>query len=205
MFDLPQTGAMIVLSGPSGSGKSSICKKVFSVIDDYYFSISTTTRNIRDGETNGVDYFFVSKEEFISDVESGYFLEWAEVHGNYYGTSIKPVIEALQDDKIVILDIDVQGFLLLKEKLNSEFKSVFITTPSFGELKDRLINRNTDSLETIEKRLINAKQEMQYIQQYDYFIVNDDLDIATDKLLSVIRLAKSMNSRIDVDQFIKNW
>jgi guanylate kinase len=205
MFDLPQTGAMIVLSGPSGSGKSSICKKVFSVIDDYYFSISTTTRNIRDGETNGVDYFFVSKEEFISDVESGYFLEWAEVHGNYYGTSIKPVIEALQDDKIVILDIDVQGFLLLKEKLNSEFKSVFITTPSFGELKDRLINRNTDSLETIEKRLINAKQEMQYIQQYDYFIVNDDLDIASDKLLSVIRLAKSMNSHIDVDQFIKNW
>jgi guanylate kinase len=205
MIELPSSGAMIVLSGPSGSGKSSICKKVFNLIDNYYFSISTTTRDIRDGEKDGVDYFFVSKEEFVEDIENGYFLEWAEVHGNYYGTSIKPVIKALEKDKIVILDIDVQGFLLLKKKLNDVFHSVFITTPTYNELESRLINRNTDSIETINKRLINAKQEMQYINQYDYFIINDDLDEATQKLLSVIKLSKLKNSFADIDEFIQNW
>jgi len=205
MINLPHSGTMIVLSGPSGSGKSSLCKKAFSQIYNYYFSISTTTRDIRDGEKNGEDYFFVSKDEFMNDIEDGFFLEWAEVHGNYYGTSLKPVIQALKENKIVILDIDVQGFLLLKKKLNHNFTSVFITTPSFKDLEKRLIKRDTDSKDTIRSRLFNAKQEMQYINQYDEFIINDDLKIATEKFLTIIKLAQLKNSFIDIDEFIENW
>jgi guanylate kinase len=205
MIKLPNKGTMIVMSGPSGAGKSSLCKKVFEKIDNYFFSVSTTTRSIRDGEKDGKDYFFVSKKEFLEDIESGFFLEWAEVHGNYYGTSLKPIINALNEDKLVILDIDVQGFILLKDKLRDQFKSVFITTPSYSSLKDRLFSRATDSEDTINKRLINAKQEMQYIDQYDYFIVNDNLDIATEQFMAIVKLSKVMSSQVDINSFIQNW
>ena len=198
-------GAILLLSGPSGCGKSSLLKEVYKVIDNYYFSISTTTRNPREGEKEGIDYFFVSKEEFKKDIDDECFLEWAEVHGNYYGTSLKPINKALDEKKLVIFDIDVQGFEQVIEKLKAITTTVFITTPTIKELEKRLYSRNTDSLDVIEKRIKNAKTEINYIDQYDYFIVNDDLEYASTQLISVAQSALIKASLYDKNIIIKNW
>ena len=160
-------GAFLIISGPSGSGKSSLMKSVLDLFEDSYFSISSTTRGIREGEVNGVNYHFVSKESFEKDIEAGLFLEWAKVHDNYYGTSLKPILEALEDGKLVVCDIDVQGFRIAREKLGEVITSVFITTPTHKSLKERLLHRKTDSIEVIEKRLANALVEMEAIGEYD--------------------------------------
>ena len=160
-------GAILIISGPSGCGKSTLLKEVYKDIDDYYFSISTTTRAPREGEVNGVDYFFVTKEEFEKDINNGDFLEYAKVHDNYYGTSLKPINKALEQGKLVIFDIDVQGHEIVRNKLDSIVTSVFITTPSLTLLEERLKARNTDSIEIIEKRINNAEIEVGYIQDYD--------------------------------------
>ena len=157
-----KSAPIVVISGPSGCGKSSVLKYVFDNTKDFYFSISTTTRTPRAGETNGVEYWFSTKEEFENDIAQNQFLEYATVHGNYYGTSLKPVINALNEGKIVIFDIDVQGFEIIKSKIGHLVTSIFITTPSQNELRTRLQNRKTDTLEVIEKRLENAKKEINF-------------------------------------------
>lgn len=202
MFD---KGAVLLLSGPSGCGKSSLLKKLYQVIDNYYFSISTTTRAPRVGEQDGVDYYFVTKEEFLKDVAEGNFLEWAEVHGNYYGTSLKPMQEALDKGKLVIFDIDVQGFEQVIEKLRDITTTVFITTPTLKELEHRLTSRGTDSIEVIEKRIKNAQIEIKYTQEYDYLIINDDLDEAADKLISVAKSALIKSKMFDNETLVKVW
>ena len=198
-------GAILLLSGPSGCGKSSLLKEVYKVIDNYYFSISTTTRAPRTGEKDGVDYYFVTKEEFKQDIKDGNFLEWAEVHGNYYGTSLKPINKALNESKLVIFDIDVQGFEQVINKLSAITTTVFITTPTINELEKRLYNRATDSKDVIEKRISNAKIEIDYIDKYDYFIVNDDLKIASDQLISVAKSSLIKASLYDKKEIISNW
>jgi len=198
-------GAILLLSGPSGCGKSSLLKEVYKVINNYYFSISTTTRAPRVGEKDGVDYYFVSKEEFKKDIEENNFLEWAEVHGNYYGTSLKPIHKALDEAKLVIFDIDVQGFEQVIKKMEAITTTVFITTPTIDELEKRLYSRDTDSKEVIEKRIKNAKVEIEYIDQYDYFIVNDDLKIASDQLVSVAKSSLTKASLYDKNAVISNW
>ena len=191
-------GAILIISGPSGCGKSTLLKEVYKEIgDDYYFSISSTTREPRVGEKNGVDYFFIKKEEFLEDIEAGHFLEWAEVHGNYYGTSLKPIKEALSEGKLVIFDIDVQGHDIARKKLNSIITSVFITTPTLSELERRLNNRATDSKEIIENRIKNAKYEIKYFQKYDYFIVNDDLETASKQLVSIANITRIKSTIFD--------
>ncbi|MCT7564454.1 guanylate kinase, partial [Aliarcobacter butzleri] len=184
-------GAILIISGPSGCGKSTLLKEVYKNISDYYFSISTTTREPRVGEVNGVDYFFVSKEEFEEDIKKGNFLEYAKVHDNYYGTSLKPIIKALNEGKLVIFDIDVQGHHLVRKKMNDSVTSVFITTPSLKVLEERLNNRNSDSLEVIEKRVKNAKKEIEFFDEYDYFIVNDNLASASNELVSIANIARA--------------
>ncbi len=198
-------GAILLLSGPSGCGKSSLLKELYSVIDNYYFSISTTTRAPRDGEKDGVDYFFVTKEEFQKDIENDNFLEWAEVHGNYYGTSIKPINKALDKSKLVIFDIDVQGFEQVIKKLRTITTTVFITTPSLKELEKRLYNRGTDSKKVIEKRIENAKEEIQYISQYDYLVINDNFEKAKDKLISIAKSSLTKSSLFDEKSIIQAW
>ena len=205
MNNIYSKGAILLLSGPSGCGKSSLLKEVYKVIDNYYFSISTTTRDPRVGEKDGVDYYFVSKEEFKNDIKDGNFLEWAEVHGNYYGTSLKPINKALDESKLVIFDIDVQGFEQVIKKLRSITTTVFITTPTIEELEKRLYNRDTDSKEVIEKRISNAKIEIEYINQYDYFIVNDDLKIASDLLVCVAKSSLIKASLYDKKSIVSNW
>ena len=198
-------GAILLISGPSGCGKSSLLNEVYKHIDNYYFSISTTTRSPRVGEVDGKDYFFVSKDEFKKDIEDGYFLEWAEVHSNYYGTSLKPINEALSQGKLVIFDIDVQGFEQVIKKLRDITTTVFITTPSLEELKRRLYNRGTDNSDIIEKRLINAIKEVGYIEQYDYVIINDNLQVAAKQLTSIAISSLQKTSLFDCNDIYKKW
>ena len=205
MNNLYTKGAILLLSGPSGCGKSSLLKEVYKTISNYHFSISTTTRAPRVGEKHGVDYYFVTKDEFKRDIDSGDFLEWAEVHGNYYGTSLKPINQALKESKLIIFDIDVQGFEQVIDKLRDITTTVFITTPTIAELENRLYTRDTDAKEVIEKRISNAKVEIEYIDKYDYFIVNDDLKIASEQLVSIARSSLVKASLYNKEEIIKNW
>ncbi len=197
-------GAILILSGPSGCGKSTLLKEVYKDISDYYFSISTTTRAAREGEKHGVDYYFVSKEEFEKDIEAGNFLEYANVHGNYYGTSLKPIMKALHENKLVIFDIDVQGHKIVRKKLNDIITSVFITTPSLKELEFRLNNRSTDSKEVIQKRIINAQEEIKSFLKYDYLIINDNLQEASKQLVSIANAAR-VKSKLSALTIIEDW
>lgn len=198
-------GAILILSGPSGCGKSTLLKKVYQEIEDYYFSISSTTRAPRVGEKDGVDYYFISKEEFEEGIKKGDFLEWANVHGNYYGTSLKPIKAAVDEGKLVIFDIDVQGHNIVRKKLDDIVTSVFITTPSLEELENRLNSRNTDAKDVIEKRVSNAKSEIKSFKKYDYFIINDDLEKASKELISIAKIARIKARLFDDEEIIKNW
>ena len=198
-------GAILIISGPSGCGKSTLLKEVYKDISDYYFSISTTTRAPRIGEENGVDYFFVTKEEFEADIKNDDFLEYAKVHDNYYGTSLKPINKALEKGKLVIFDIDVQGHEIVRTKLNSIVTSVFITTPSLEVLETRLNSRNTDSIEIIEKRIKNAKGEVEYFQDYDYLIINDNLEIAAKQLVSIANITRIKSTLFPKDKVVSSW
>lgn len=198
-------GQILIISGPSGSGKSTLLNRLLKEESDLYFSISSTTRAPRQGETDGVNYYFTSEDEFKKGIDADEFLEWACVHGNYYGTSLKPVLNALEEGKIAIFDIDVQGFNIAKSKFAKNITSVFITTASKNELKSRLQNRGTDSAETIEKRLINAVGEMEHILEYDYFLINDDLQSCYENLRGILRSMRLKTSNLDAKEIINKW
>lgn len=199
------SGAILVLSGPSGAGKSSLIAKIIDQIGPTYFSISTTTRAMRTGEVDGVHYHFVSEEEFRRDIDQEMFLEYAVVHGNYYGTSLGPVKKALKEGKLVIFDIDVQGHDAVQNRLADITTSVFITTPTLEELKKRLHNRSTDSEEIIAKRIEMAKREVQRISEYDFLVVNDDLDEAAEILVSIAKAARMKIPTLQINEFVQNW
>ena len=198
-------GQILIVSGPSGSGKSTLLGRLLKEENDLYFSISSTTRAPRQGETEGVNYYFINKDEFKKGIDADEFLEWAFVHGNYYGTSLKPVLNALKEGKIAIFDIDVQGFNIAKSKFAENITSVFITTASKNELKSRLQNRGTDSAQTIEKRLINAVGEMEHILEYDYFLINDDLQNCYENLRGILRSMRLKTSNLDAKEIINKW
>ncbi|HEY9128579.1 MAG TPA: guanylate kinase [Sulfurovum sp.] len=200
-----QKGAILVLSGPSGAGKSTIINAASDEIGEYYFSISTTTRAPRVGEEHGKDYFFVSKESFEEDIKAGNFLEYAEVHGNYYGTSLKPVREALQEGKLVIFDIDVQGHRLVRAKMNDITTSAFITPPTLAELEKRLRARCTDDESVIVNRINNAKGEIKAIGEYDFTIINDTVEEAAKRFVIVAKAARLKQSKDDEEKFIMQW
>lgn len=199
------SGAILVLSGPSGAGKSSLLKRVIGEIGECYFSISTTTRHIRDGEIDGVHYHFVNEEEFKKDIEAELFLEYAYVHGNYYGTSIKPVKEALKAGKLVIFDIDVQGNATIINRLGDITTSVFISPPTLSELKKRLEIRSTDTKDVIERRIDMAKREIQRISEYDFLIINDDLEEAASVLKVIANAARVKIPANEINDFVRKW
>jgi guanylate kinase len=200
-----QKGAILVLSGPSGAGKSTIINAASHEIGEYYFSISTTTRAPREGEEHGREYFFVSREEFEEDIKAGNFLEYAQVHSNYYGTSLKPVREALDAGKLVIFDIDVQGHRLVRAKMNDITTSAFITPPTLKELEKRLRDRCTDSEEVILQRIENAKEEIRAVSEYDFTIINDTVEEAACEFVIVAKAAMLKQSREDEEAFIQTW
>ena len=179
-------GRMLVISGPSGCGKSTMCKRLLGD-DRVQFSVSATTRPMRTGEQNGREYLFLDQERFRECVAAGDFIEWAEVHGNLYGTIREPMESALSAGKIYLIEIDVQGALQLKA-LGIEGLYVFISPPSAEVLRERLEGRATDTQEVIERRLKKAADEMLEAHKYDVTIVNDDLDIAFAELRELVGL-----------------
>ena len=152
-----------------------------------------------------MDYFFVSKEHFEKDIQNGHFLEWAKVHDNYYGTSKKPITQAINDGKLIIFDIDVQGFHILKESMGRYITSVFITTKSKSDLENRLIKRAKDSPQDIQTRLANAAIEMKQAHEYDYIIINDDLEQSSKNLLNIISVMDLKTSDTKHKKLIHSW
>lgn len=181
-------GIYIVISGPSGVGKGTICKRLVEELD-LKVSTSMTTRNIRDGEVDGVDYYFTNREDFEKRIENNEFIEYASYNDNYYGTLKKEVEDRLENGENVICEIEVQGAMQIK-KLFPNSILIYILPPSFEELRNRLIHRNTDDIDTIEKRIDIAKKEKEYIDKYDYVVINDDIDEAVKKIIDIINEKK---------------
>ncbi len=198
-------GAILILSGPSGAGKSTIIRQAASRIEPYYFSISSTTRAPREGERDGVEYHFVTREAFEAGIEAGEFLEYAEVHGNYYGTSLVPVQKALEEGKLVIFDIDVQGHRLARERMGEWITSAFITPPTLTELERRLRERASDAPDVIDQRLRNAREEIRAIDEFDYVLINDDIDEATEAFVALARTARLKMGTAKRQELIAQW
>ncbi len=178
-------GLLLVVSSPSGAGKTTLCRRLREEFPQLTFSVSYTTRAPRPGETHGVEYFFVDRDVFTEMVARDEFAEYALVHGNNYGTSAALVREALARGTDLLFDIDFQGGRQLRRKFPTEVVLVFILPPSLGELQRRLRARNTDAPEVIERRLRVAREELSHYGEYDYVIVNDDLDRAYDVLRGI--------------------
>ncbi|MDD5758611.1 MAG: guanylate kinase [Desulfobulbaceae bacterium] len=191
-------GHLFVISAPSGAGKTTILKPILAQIPAIGFSVSHTTRQPRPGEIDGKDYYFVSVEQFLDLREEGDFLEWAEVHGNFYGTSQQAVMGALAQGRDVILDIDVQGADQLRSRHDLTPTFIFIAPPSLAELERRLTDRQTETEATITLRLQNAQKEFQAAARYNYTIVNDNLEHAKAMLTAII-LEKRAASRRGYD------
>ena len=190
-----KNGNLFIISAPSGTGKTTILKRVIAELENIVFSVSHTTRVPRLGEEKDVDYFFVDKDTFVTMQEQGLFLEWAEVHGNLYGTCRNTVQAIIEQGKDIILDIDVQGARQLMDNLKNKGVFVFISPPSLQELEKRLVNRGTESEPVITTRLNNAHDEMKSLEYYDYVIVNDQVDLAVDELKSIIIAERSRKRR----------
>lgn len=182
-------GQLIVFSGPSGVGKGTVLKEFLKDRENIALSVSATTRQPRPGEENGVHYYFLTKEEFLKKVEDGNMLEYAQYNQNYYGTPKDKVDEALDAGKDIILEIEVQGALLVKEKCPNALL-VFVMPPSWEELRDRLTGRNTEDAATIENRLNIARTELKEAVHYDYILVNDTIEQAAQRLEHIVEAGR---------------
>ncbi len=187
-------GLLIVISGPSGAGKGTICKE-FIKRNDCYISVSATTRSPREGEIDGVNYFFITREEFQKRLAEDDFLEHAEVYGNLYGTPRSKVLEILESGKDVILEIDIQGALKVKEKVKDGV-FIFILPPSLEELKQRIIKRGSESPESLMTRFSCASKEIGFASKYDYAVVNDTVSEAVKKIEGIIIAEKCQVRRV---------
>lgn len=197
-------GTLFIVSGPSGCGKGTVLAEILKQ-DNVYYSVSATTRSPRPGEVDGVNYHFLTKDEFEKLIENDGVLEYANYCGNYYGTPKKPVEDMLAEGKNVILEIEVQGALKVMEKC-PEAVSVFILPPSLKELRRRLHKRGTETEEVIEKRIGEASGEIRKAENYDYVMINGELETAVSDLLSIInsQKLKRKNSEYLIDEVLKN-
>ena len=180
----------MIISGPSGVGKGSVCAALIAKDPNTVFSVSATTRSPRRGEIDGKDYYFISKEEFLLKIDHGDFLEWAEVFGNYYGTPVAEIQRLLHEGKNVLLDIDTQGANQVRT-VCPEGVSIFILPPSFAELERRITARGSETEEMRAIRLSQAEQEIRLAEQYDYSIVNNDIEETADAVLDIIAQVKA--------------
>ena len=187
-------GSLFIITGPSGAGKGSVLSRVLPSLENVFLSVSATTRKPRPGEEDGVNYYFISRERFDEMVERGELLEHAEYVGNCYGTPEGPVNRRLEDGQDVILEIEVQGALIVKEK-RPDAVLVFIVPPSFDILERRLRNRGTEAEEVVEKRLQKARAECAHMDDYDFIVVNDLLDDAVRDLSAIITSERCRSSK----------
>ena len=184
---MSNSGKLIIFAAPSGAGKSSLIKKIIKDSENNLeLSVSATTRLPREGETHGKDYFFINEKEFNELKSNQAFLEFAEVHGHQYGTIKSFVDEKLEEGIHVILDIDVQGFTQIQKAIIKDIISIFIIPPSLDELKKRLVLRGLDSNDVIDKRLENARKELEQAENFDYLVLNDDFNMAYNEIASII-------------------
>ena len=189
-------GLMLVLSSPSGAGKTTLTRMLLQARDtDLTLSISVTTRARRSSEVDGIHYNFIQRQQFERMRDAGDLLEWAEVHGNFYGTPRSPVEAVLRQGRDVLFDIDYQGAQQVREKAQSDVVTIFILPPSMKELRARLERRAEDAAATIEKRLENARNEIRRWAQYDYVLVNDDLQRTYEELLQILRAERLKRAR----------
>ena len=179
-------GVLLALSSPSGAGKTTLSKRLLSQNPDVVLSVSATTRAPRAGEVDGREYLFLSVEDFKAKIEEDYFFEWAEVFGRYYGTPKTPVLEAVEEGRDVVFDIDWQGAQILADQAPADTVRVFILPPSLALLEDRLRKRGQDSADVIKGRMDRAKDEISHWAEYDYVIVNDDFARALEKLNQIL-------------------
>ena len=203
-FALQRHGILCVVSGPSGSGKTTLCRR-FSMEDpDAVYAISATTRAPREGETNGTDYFFLTREDFEAKATRGEFLEYAEVHGNFYGTLKSEVLNHIRAGRDVLMDIDVQGAELVRgqtdELIKASLVDIFILPPSDEELQARLSGRGTETQEQLDLRLHNAREEMRHWQAYDYTVVSSDKETDFATFGAIIAGERCRSSRLRSEQ-----
>ncbi len=196
-------GDLYVISAPSGTGKTTLCRMLLKQMNDVSFSVSHTTRAPRPGEVDGIDYHFVSREAFNAMIEQGAFLEWAEVHGHFYGTSREGVFRQLEDGLDVLLDIDVQGARQVKKSF-PEAVMIFILPPTFQELEQRLRSRGTEDEANLRTRIENAKKEVLAAPEYDYILINDILEEALDDFKSIIKANRHKSKRMVALPKVKN-
>ncbi len=187
---------MLVLSSPSGAGKSTIARAILERDPHIYMSVSATTRKARSGEEDGLDYFFITEREFLEQAMDNQFLEHAEVFGNMYGTPRKPVYEKLDNGKDVLFDIDWQGTEQLKKKCKKDVVSIFILPPTMQELESRLRNRGQDKEEVIQNRMSKASNEISHWDSYDYILINKDLDETIEKVHNILKAERSNKRRL---------
>lgn len=188
------SGNLIIISSPSGGGKGTLINKVLEACPEITLSVSYTTRQIRPGEENGREYFFVSKDEFEQLIDDGAFLEHATVHGNYYGTSLGQVRKVMEEGKDIILEIDVQGAETIFSKM-PEVVGIFILPPSFSTLESRLTKRGTEKQAEIDVRLENSFDEIEKYPLFRYSVVNDDIQRASDLIMGIIRAERNRTDR----------
>ncbi len=195
----------IIISAPSGAGKTTLWKKLVADDPQIYVSVSCTTRPRREGEVDGKDYYFISRDEFLSMIQEGRLLEWAEVHGYYYGTPAENVDRALEEGKDILFEVDVQGARSIKEKL-PDAVTIFVLPPGVGELRQRLERRGQDSPDEIEKRLTHAVEEIQAAKEFDYIVYNEDLERAAEDLRSIVRAErlKTLRNEALISRVLRN-
>jgi guanylate kinase len=192
-------GSLFIVSAPSGAGKTTLCRQLVKTLPNLGFSVSFTTRRPRPGEVNNRDYTFISREEFRSKADQGEFIEWAEVHGELYGTSKKRVEELLAEGNDVILDIDTQGAMQIKRKHEDDIY-IFVLPPSLRILRKRLETRMTDSEQEIDRRFKRATDEIKTYREYDYVIMNDNLDDAVREFEAII-----ISQRLSIRRIEQRW
>ena len=204
MKNFKRRGILFVLSSPSGAGKSSISKYILKKDKHIHLSVSFTTRKKRNEEIFGKDYNFISKSDFQNKVNEGYFLEWAEVFGNYYGTPKDTVQKSIVNGVDVLFDIDWQGTQKLSGNEGYEVVSIFILPPSRQELENRLRNRAQDTIAEVKKRMSKASDEMSHYMEYDYIIINNDLEKSAAQILNILRAERLKRKRlVDLNDFVK--
>lgn len=205
----PRLGVAIIVSGPSGAGKSTVTERLRAIRPELEFSVSCTTRPPRSEEKNGKSYFFISKDEFNRRLKNGEFLEYAEVHNNFYGTLRAEVTNRVENGRDVLLDIDVQGAMQIKQRAETDellarcLETVFIGPPSFEELERRLRNRATESENAIRLRLANARDELAKWREYEYLIINKDVDKAVDDLNAFFDVMRKKTKRLQDSGFFQ--